>query len=816
MDIRDAFQLLGIPDEVRRAYEAKGLRSLYAWQGDCLLTTNVLRGQSLLYCAPTSGGKTLVAELILLKTALVLKKKVIFILPYISLVLEKEKYLQKLVSAFNRANSPVDRIKVKAYYGGKVIKRGSRAQIMVCTIEKANSLINYMIQKGTYHEMGCIVVDEAHVISNSLNGYMLEILISKVKHLNSPCERGDLAKVRQLVDVQLIAMSATVGNVEDMSRWLQSKLYITSFRPVPLKEHIKAGKEIFDVKGEQLRLIQTCNLRDAEDVVSLCAEGVKRGQQILVFCPSKVACYVNCKLITELLSAYDVPIAEEHILSGREALATELLTAQIASGRDDKVLREAVLAGVAYHNSNLDQSERQIIEEAYKGGLIQILVATTTLAAGVNLPAGRVLITSLQLGRDPLSIGHYKQMIGRAGRAGQCQYGESFLLVKRHELPKALDLVHQSLPNIVSALAPERDGGNAILRLIIEACGLHLVKSLGDAVRLVQHTLFYHLLPGTSSSKTEAINKIVSSAVDFLAKGHILRVESRELADSSRIEMSRLGQAMMKSGIDIDEAIIIYDGLFQAQSGMILDSSLHLLTLIAPYNAPLIPNFAKLAKLYDSSSKSKKRTTAEVLKAVGISYEQLSRWIVRPPTRADITECSDLMRFGFLKTFAKLCGSVLLVEAPDSIVDINAPARKPTNFTTLKALCATKRFWGALILQGILEGYKLPAVAKEYDCSAQDVMNLIRDARMKLQITRKLCDEMGWSTMSKMFKAFDSELKFSDEVQFRTLLAIPGMTHKMAKIFISYGIETVEAVAEQTPEDISQYFILSIGFDLQV
>jgi DNA polymerase theta len=101
MKVSSIFSQLCIPNEVTSAYE-KSLGSnneenkrkevyLYEWQVDCLYSTDVLRGGNLVYCAPTGGGKTLVAELVILKTVLSLGKKAIFVLPYVSLVQEKEK-----------------------------------------------------------------------------------------------------------------------------------------------------------------------------------------------------------------------------------------------------------------------------------------------------------------------------------------------------------------------------------------------------------------------------------------------------------------------------------------------------------------------------------------------------------------------------------------------------------------------------------------------------------------------------------------------------------------------------------------------------
>lgn len=75
--------------------------------------------------------------------------------------------------------------------------------------------------------------------------------------------------------------------------------------------------------------------------------------------------------------------------------------------------------------------ERALIEGAFSEGYINILMATSTLAAGVNLPAGRVIIRSPYVGIDKLDAARYRQMCGRAGRSGHCQEGDSYLMIPK-------------------------------------------------------------------------------------------------------------------------------------------------------------------------------------------------------------------------------------------------------------------------------------------------------------------------------------------------------------------------------------------------
>jgi replicative superfamily II helicase len=174
---REVCQSLNIPQEISQSYLNKGLNSLHHWQMECLYQTNVLNGENLIYCAPTGGGKTLVAELIILKTVIHLKKRAMLILPYVSLVTEKEKEFKRLVMIYNRTKPISERIRVKGYHGESKSIGKLKEHIIICTIEKANSITNALISRGFLNQLGCVVVDEMHVLGDFNRGFHLEILI---------------------------------------------------------------------------------------------------------------------------------------------------------------------------------------------------------------------------------------------------------------------------------------------------------------------------------------------------------------------------------------------------------------------------------------------------------------------------------------------------------------------------------------------------------------------------------------------------------------------------------------------------------------
>jgi DNA polymerase theta len=179
-NIIDVCNFLGLPVEICNTYETFGIKCLYEWQKQCIdqIESKSSSSKSLVYCAPTSGGKSLISEFIILKNSILLGKISIFVLPFVSLVLEKSNYFKKLLRSFNSNQKKSHKIKVKPYYGDvSCLSLCSGPSVLICTIEKANSVINALITRKMIQWIGCVVIDEIHTLGNPFNGSLLEILI---------------------------------------------------------------------------------------------------------------------------------------------------------------------------------------------------------------------------------------------------------------------------------------------------------------------------------------------------------------------------------------------------------------------------------------------------------------------------------------------------------------------------------------------------------------------------------------------------------------------------------------------------------------
>lgn len=160
----------------------------------------------------------------------------------------KEKYFNDLVKGYNRScSNSREKIKVKGFHGheGRMDKR-MKHHICICTIEKANGILNSFISSRNADMLGCVVIDEMHTLGSAFNGYLLEILVSKIRLLQYQATKAGFEGIK----IQILGMSATVGNIQALSGWFGGDLFTTTFRPVPLSETIVAGENVYSTNKE--------------------------------------------------------------------------------------------------------------------------------------------------------------------------------------------------------------------------------------------------------------------------------------------------------------------------------------------------------------------------------------------------------------------------------------------------------------------------------------------------------------------------------------------------------------------------------------
>lgn len=167
---------------------------------------------------------------------------------------------------------------------------------------------------------------------------------------------------------------------------------------------------------------------------------MKAGHSVLVFCATKKSCELNCLHVAKLISRDGIHYCYFCDIKGTQSKERAAVLEQLRQcpAHLDPTLETSIPQGVAYHHSGLTQEERDIIESAFRKGVITCLMATSTLAAGVNLPgcnlhhmydtpARRVIFRTPYVGLEFLDASRYTQMSGRAGRTGLDSFGIEFL-----------------------------------------------------------------------------------------------------------------------------------------------------------------------------------------------------------------------------------------------------------------------------------------------------------------------------------------------------------------------------------------------------
>ncbi|KAG5320009.1 HELQ Helicase, partial [Acromyrmex heyeri] len=625
----------GLPDTVKKLIqEVKGICELYQWQDECLKLA-IKTKKNLIYALPTSGGKTLVAEILMFREIICNKKNAIFILPYVALVQEKACNFEIVQSIAILALKLGFLIEEYASTKGRYppVKRRRKNSLYICTIEKALGLVNSLIETKRLTEIGIIVVDELHLLGESGGrGATLEGLLTKVMFFS------DI--------IRLIGMSATIGNLKEIAQFLNADMYSQNFRPVKITEYVKCENDMWvvNLNNEELLVDMSTNdykyshdiaILDPDRIGGLIMEVVPN-DSCLIFCSSRKNCENLALLLTKILSKdlYNYKVNEKMTLLN--ALKTEEGLCPI--------LQKTIKLGIAYHHSGLTSEERRLIEDAFRESTLCVICCTSTLAAGVNLPARRVILRSPYVGNQFLNLSRYKQMIGRAGRAGMGVLGESILICKKFEINKVKDLLISQMDDSLSNLYIENNKG--LNNLILSAIQLNIASTRSELHKLTTATL----LSIQQNRIGVNLKTITDETITALLKCSIIKVKNKDsnignpnvtvvipsqastckknlsvkkgvktvtFTSETEFQLCDLGQAALKGPIDLKTAYTLYEDLKTAQKHLILIDNLHLLYLVTPYDS--ISQITLIGSIYYDVIMELTESQMQVARLLGIT-----------------------------------------------------------------------------------------------------------------------------------------------------------------------------------------------------
>jgi len=515
---------LNIPAKVKRLLLNRGLTELYPPQQDAI-EAGVLDGKNLVLASPTASGKTLIAELCALKHILQRGGKVLYLTPLRALTWEKYEEFQE----YTKLDKPDGR-KIRVGVSTGDMDNSSpwleAYDIVICTNEKCDSLLRH--RSPWMNGISLIVADEIHLIGSD-RGPTLEVSIARLRQM-SP-------------DIQVLALSATIRNADEIADWLDAESVTTDWRPVVLKEGVAQGGAITFKDGE-VRSLEPLH-KDAH--INLALNAIKNGGQALLFMESRRRAVSTARTVASALDGS---------FSKRQETMLQQVSAEVAV-RGEKTrltdqLADAVSKGAAFHHAGLNREHRRLIESAFKEGKIRILSATPTLASGVNLPARTVILGSYKrfnpgYGMLPIKVMEYKQMSGRAGRPQYDDYGEALLIAKSPDEQDYLmeDFILANPERIDSRLAQE----SALRGHTLAAVASDYVHSDSGLLDFFGETFYGYNYP------TAGIKLIVSNVLRYLNREDMIQYQGE------RVYATDFGRRVSELYIDPYTAVVMRDGL---------------------------------------------------------------------------------------------------------------------------------------------------------------------------------------------------------------------------------------------------------------
>ncbi|KAB7515462.1 DEAD/DEAH box helicase [Halosegnis rubeus] len=473
------------------------------------------RDDNVVVSAPTASGKTALAELAICKT-LAAGGTALFLAPLRALTNEKE-------SEWERFEEMGYSVYVVTGERDLNTRRAERADILVMTPEKTDSATRKhdSARYSFITDVDCCVIDEVHLLDSDKRGAVLEVTISRLRRLCEP---------------RIVALSATMPNVEDIADWLDAPDACTfqfgdDYRPVPLHASVETyatGENAFQNKYRRLYR-----------ALDLAQPHIEEDGQSLVFVASRQDTVRAAKKARDVLAERDIDIGAR----GDYDLHTD------AQDLRNDTLRQSVVDGVAFHHAGLSREDKNAVEAWFKEGKIQLLFSTSTLAWGVNLPARCVVIRDTKL-HDPLegevdmSPLDVLQMLGRAGRPGYDDKGYAHVVCEGRDAEKYRRLLREG-KEIESRLAAELDSHlNAEI-------ALGTIRDLDDVMEWLQTTFYYvraQSAPDQYRFGGKLRERVRETLQDLVASGFV------ETDDELRVEGTPLGRLASKFYLRLDTA----------------------------------------------------------------------------------------------------------------------------------------------------------------------------------------------------------------------------------------------------------------------
>jgi replicative superfamily II helicase/DNA polymerase I-like protein with 3'-5' exonuclease and polymerase domains len=767
----------GLYPSVEQNYRGKGIHYIHEWQAEALNQPGVTKGKNLVFAAPTSAGKTLVADILILRHAFsTFKKKVLVILPFVSLVREKMMNLQSVLEGTH--------VQVGGFMSTYHTKGGfDAADIAICTVEKANSYVLKLLEQDKLDCIGMMVIDEIHLINDPSRGYRLELLLTKVM---------TVAKQKD-INIQIVGMSADIPNLEDLSRWLEAVPFRSNARPVPLVERVAfetrvKGAKIFRIckkviNEQQDIMMMEENVTSENPIITYAMAAVKQEKEAENGYPSLLIFYNN-KVKLQGLAERLAMIVKKDVKDNRlnqEAIDELIVSLQNCSNPADKKLIEVVRSGIGFHHADLLTEHKDMIEDAFRAGVIRVLVCTSTLSSGVNLPAKRVIVRSPVFFGQMMDIMSYRQMIGRAGRLGFHCEGESLLMCDETEREVGEKLFLSSVPeirtqlllssgqrtNISETFFPE----NLLLSCIMEAIVTGIASTRDELNSFLGNTFFYCQ---SSEEERQLLQSQSDAALSFMVKLGLLEASDEEINSQNIPELlkaSPITSGIVFAGMDPNSGIAKTQEVSNMLNKIALGGDLGLLFFIIQDNAVNSLNQLPAGRLFD--------------------------WF------NDWTQEQERQQNKKVKLLSQKKDSRLSVAEMIGVTGYKLQKYCHVNYGHLSDK-VTKKYYLSLALEEVINENSVNEVSSKYGIPSGTLQSLQTNAASFANMVSTLCEYCGFNLFKAAFSDLVSRLEYGVSKELVELMQLPSMSPKLARRLFKAGFMHPKMLANLSDESTSK------------
>ena len=531
----------GATSEVVTKLQTTGLHQLTETQARAA-AAGLCRGVSLVISAPTSSGKTTIAEIAAIEGAL-RGQKTVYLVTHRALA--EEKFLR-----FKKEYSTApDKWFETTIATGDHTEGDWTTGILVATYEKYLSLLT---TSETYTIRDKIVVaDEIQIIGDMTRGPDVEVLCTLIKNQKP---------------AQFIGLSATLPNAPEIAAWLNCESVVVNHRDVPLRQEIwTSTQRYFNYWGnDEIQLDSKANY-SATDTLAVVRRLLAEGEgPILVFTMTRPR---TVELAQNFASERQQDV-RSYDLATQLALFSEPTTTA-------SILRNVSERKVAFHSADLSFTERQVIEDALRENRLDVVFCTPTLAAGVNFPVKTVVFDSFSrrwIREQPwLPKQEFSNMSGRAGRLGYHDEGRAVLLARdRAELLKSKEYLLPDEVLLNSALF-----NRSIRKFILNLVASGLASTNVNLLTFYESSFGWHQLLERNPAKLEDIPVAIENAIAWLQDNALIT------AQGDMLYATRIGKAVSASGLLPSTAIQLMKLIIENQQRFVDNSTFELPIFLA-------------------------------------------------------------------------------------------------------------------------------------------------------------------------------------------------------------------------------------------